>query len=253
LPYKIRKRLIQNLKWHRRIGLGVMIMVVFLAVTGILLNHSPALDLAGKHLRANWLLSWYGIEQPALQGVQIDHQWISRGPANTLFVGERPVADCPAPLHGVDSLPTMVLALCRDTLILLTPEGEFIEKLDAVTGLPEGMTQLQVAEKRVLLCNGQKTYTIDVNSLAVTEYAQTVGSSWSTPVNIPGELAEKLLNRDELPGISVETLLLDFHSGRFFGRAGVLFVDLIGILMCVLAVTGLWAWISRRRLHNSFK
>ena len=252
MPYKIRKRLIQNLKWHRRIGLGVMIMVVFLAVTGILLNHSPALNLAGNHLKANWLMSWYGLEQPRIRGVQLDNRWISGGPGDTLYVDDHPVADCPAPLHGVDSLPTTLLALCRDALILLTPEGEFIEALDTVSGLPRGMTKLQVANHRVLLGNGQQTYEIDVDSLAVAEHAPT-NSGWSIPEAVPEALAEKLLNSEELPGISVETLVLDLHSGRFFGFAGVLFVDLIGILMCVLAVTGLWAWISRRRLHNSFK
>ena len=114
------------------------------------------------------------------------------------------------------------------------------------------MTKLQVANHRVLLGNGQQTYEIDVDSLAVAEHAPT-NSGWSIPEAVPEALAEKLLNSEELPGISVETLVLDLHSGRFFGFAGVLFVDLIGILMCVLAVTGLWAWISRRRLHNSFK
>jgi uncharacterized iron-regulated membrane protein len=41
-------------------------------------------------------------------------------------------------------------------------------------------------------------------------------------------------------------VILDLHSGRFFGQFGVLFIDLIGLLVCILSITGLMAWMKRR-------
>lgn len=249
MPHKIRKKLIFNQKWHRRMGLGITVMVFFLAVTGILLNHSPALDLARKHLRADWLLSWYGLESPDITGVQIDGHWLSQAGEHSLFLNTIPVADCPPPLYGAAQTSGLLLALCRETLVLLTPSGELIEKLDTVSGLPMDMTQLQVREEQVYIGNGQNTYSIDLDSLAVT--VQTpLNKGWSAPVTVPEQLANQLREGDEQAGISLETLILDLHSGRFFGTVGVWFVDLIGILLCVLAVTGILTWINRRKLNG---
>ena len=50
--------------------------------------------------------------------------------------------------------------------------------------------------------------------------------------------------------ISIETLILDLHSGRFFGSAGVLFIDIVGLLLCILSITGLWAWVNNQRYRK---
>jgi hypothetical protein len=63
---------------------------------------------------------------------------------------------------------------------------------------------------------------------------------------LPQALAQQLEQHQSGPSISLETVILDLHSGRFFGQFGVLFIDLIGILICILSVTGLIAWINRR-------
>ena len=57
----IKKSIILNLRWHRRIGLSVFLVMIFLAITGFALNHSPALSLSKINLTSDWLLSWYGV------------------------------------------------------------------------------------------------------------------------------------------------------------------------------------------------
>jgi hypothetical protein len=48
--------------------------------------------------------------------------------------------------------------------------------------------------------------------------------------------------------LSWERLLLDLHSGRLFGQAGVWIVDAVGVLLITLASSGtlMW-WFHRRR------
>jgi len=65
-------------------------------------------------------------------------------------------------------------------------------------------------------------------------------------VPLPKPLQKKLKEQSSGPSISLETLILDLHSGRFFGQFGVLFIDLIGLLVCILSITGLIAWMKRR-------
>jgi uncharacterized iron-regulated membrane protein len=56
------------------------------------------------------------------------------------------------------------------------------------------------------------------------------------------ELASKLV-----PGIPVERLIADVHSGRIFGREGPLVVDALGLALALLGVSGTWMFARARR------
>ena len=107
----------------------------------------------------------------------------------------------------------------------------------------------QVIEEEVFILTDTKPILVNLDTLA-TQPSKTSINEWSKASPLPQELVDNLKQRAELPGISMETLILDLHSGRFFGTAGVLFVDLIGLLICILALTGLWAWYSHYRLKK---
>lgn len=72
----------------------------------------------------------------------------------------------------------------------------------------------------------------------------------STTEALPDLQFGNLISTGNGASISLETLILDLHSGRFFCNAGVLFVDIVGLLMCILAITGLWAWINYQQLRK---
>lgn len=259
MPLRLRKTIILNLRWHRRIGLSVMLMVVFLAVTGILLNHSPGIGLSKTTLKSSWLMNWYGFETASFTGYRVNkhsldestpnQQWLSHLGGHDLFLNTEPVANCIGPLMGASATSTMLLALCKDELVFLTPQGELIEKLNVLSGLPENTSGLQVIGEEVFVLAETKPMLLNLDTLA-TQPSKTTINKWSEPAPLPQELVSDLSQRSELPGISMETLILDLHSGRFFGTAGVLFVDLIGLLICILAITGLWAWYSHYRLRK---
>ncbi|MEH6466400.1 MAG: PepSY-associated TM helix domain-containing protein [Porticoccus sp.] len=255
MSQKLRKTIILNLRWHRRIGLSIVIMVIFLAITGLLLNHSPSLSLSKQTLQYQWLMDWYGFESDKTQpvehhGFNINEKWLSHSGHNELFLNGEPVASCQPPLLGAAQFQSLLLALCQDALVIITPEGELVEKLDQLSGLPTGSTALQVVDQKILINAGNQTVSFDIDTLK-TRSADPLQQGWSTPSPLPAQLADQLDNSADRPGISLETLILDLHSGRFFGNAGVLFVDLIGLLICLLALTGLWAWYSHNKLRKS--
>ena len=67
------------------------------------------------------------------------------------------------------------------------------------------------------------------------------------PVSLPPALRDALTARQPLPGISRERVLLDLHSGRLFGWPGVLLVDLIGIGLGLMVLSGVWTSLRRKK------
>ena len=53
--------------------------------------------------------------------------------------------------------------------------------------------------------------------------------------------------------LSLQRLLLDMHSGRFFGSKGVWVYDLLALLVFLLAGSGLVLWIRTGAVKNRKK
>src|SRR5205085_1933106 len=49
-------------RWHRRFGVAASLFLAWLALSGLLLNHSPLLGLDRARTHASWLLRLYGLE-----------------------------------------------------------------------------------------------------------------------------------------------------------------------------------------------
>jgi uncharacterized iron-regulated membrane protein len=47
-------------------------------------------------------------------------------------------------------------------------------------------------------------------------------------------------------GLSLSRIILDLHSGRFFGVIGVILYDLAAICLVILGITGTMLWFRRR-------
>ena len=240
-----------NIIWHRRLGLSVFLVLIFLAISGIALNHSPALKLSKTNLSNNWLLSWYGLEKPAINGFKLQDKWLYQNGNNQLFLDGQSVAPCSAPLRSGVRNAQSIFALCANALVMLTENGALLETFSQLDGLPANVQAVAAVEDSLYLLTDSAVLGFDPDSLAVTATAKTpaaLSKSLTVMAAVPESLTEQL---DETgPSISLETVILDLHSGRFFGQFGVLFVDIIGLLVCILSITGLWAWLSRLRQIN---
>jgi hypothetical protein len=69
--------------------------------------------------------------------------------------------------------------------------------------------------------------------------------AWSTPAELSAPERQRYAKMLE-PGISVQRLLLDLHSGRFAGRYGPLAVDLLAVFLAVLSLSGAWLFLKPR-------
>lgn len=237
-----------NIILHRRLGLSVFLVLIFLAISGFALNHSPALKLNKISLSNSWLLSWYGFEKPAINGFNLQGQWLYQDGNSLLFLDQKAVAPCSTPLLSSARDAESLYALCANALLILTENGQLVESFSQLDGLPINALAITAVEGRLYLLTDSEAFTFNPDSLVLTpepDFDRAVLAPQTTLAPIPTSLEQQLENSG--PSISLETVILDLHSGRFFGQFGVIVIDIVGLLICILSITGLMAWIKRLR------
>lgn len=234
-------------RWHRRTGVAIFVFLIVLAGTGVVLNHSTGFGLDRRFVQSQWLTGFYSAGQQALPAYRLEDHWVSRSASGQLYVDTVPVATCLGDLVGAVAAQGMLVAACAEELLLVTLGGELIESVSASTGLPVPVVGLGRTDEGVMLSTGERWWSVDLELL---EFARQSGSMEILQMS-PGQLPDAI--RAAIPApeqwLTWERLLLDLHSGRIGGKAGVWLVDAVGVLLICIAFSGLttWAFHHRRR------
>ena len=230
-------------RWHMRIGLAAVVFFLFLAVTGVMLNHATALGLDNRYVYAPWLARWYGIpaEPPRLAFRSKRHDLIA---ANGRWVldGQLSGERLPAPI-GLVELSDMVVVASSTSLYLYGKDGALIDRLDrnALPGVPVQAIGADARQLVVRTASG----TFESSDALSWRRAARDAFVWSSPSDLSPNERERFA-RVLQPGISVQRLLLDLHSGRIAGRSGPLAMDLVAVFLGVLSLTGAWLFFKRK-------
>ena len=234
-------------RWHGKIGVVAAMLVLFLAVTGIFLNHAAELKLNTRHIHTPWLVRWYGIgiETPT-QGFA-DKETLLVGASSAWLLNDKVIAEgVPLPLGMVESNGNLYVA-ARDRLYLYSIDGVLVEKIagSSLPALP--VLAIGTARPRVMLQTASAVYSSEDG--LNWEKASAAGVTWSQSVIIPSSERDRITALLS-PAISAETLLSDIHSGRILGGWGPIFVDIIALALIGLAISGSMVFVrSHRRRH----
>lgn len=233
--------------WHRYMGLAAALFVVLLAVTGWMLNHTHGLGLDQRHIKSTTLLDWYGIEAPDdAVSYRADDHWVTQM-GRRIYFDERPLDKAAGELIGAQKLGQIIVVAVTGHLLLLTPDGDVIERLGGAHGVPAGMRQLgRTAGERLVVEGAHGMYTTDSDLLRWREGA-VEGVQWQQPGTPPPSLYSRLVEQYRGTGLSLERVILDLHSGRVLGQWGVYLMDGVAVLFVLLAAAGIWLWARRTR------
>lgn len=231
------------LRWHRRLGAAAALFVVWLSVSGIVLNHTETLRLADKPIHNGFMLAHYGITQPQIKSFKLGDQWLNHVGGHRLFIDSEESVYCNQPLRGAVLYKQQVIALCAAELLLLTRTGELIERLNTSHGLTPQALAIANWQGSLWLATASGTVAVDIDNLTWRPTDQTIPDTiWSAaqaaPQTMQAALKQEFIGAD----ITQERLLLDMHSGRIFGQWGVYLMDLVALALCLLAASGLWVW-----------
>jgi uncharacterized iron-regulated membrane protein len=81
--------------------------------------------------------------------------------------------------------------------------------------------------------------------LPVDAPSQVTDTLWAKSSIVPDTVTASLLKQHKGKGLPWERVVLDLHSGRIVGLAGVYFMDLIALLLIFLSVSGITLWAKR--------
>jgi len=236
--------------WHRRIGLLALTLVIILAMTGIMLNHTNSLKLDEIYIENSLLLNWYGIEpedEPVSYRLSIHAQpHLVSAWQNKLFFDNKPVNSLDEKIHGVIATEQFIIVALDNAIILLSDEGELVERV--ATGVSfKPILRLGMKYKRPVIETSNHLFYMADEHILDWDVIINDGVLWSKPAELSEDEREQLLLAYRGRGLKLERIILDLHSGRIFGHYGIYLMDGAAIALLWLSLSGLWVWNSRRR------
>jgi len=229
-------------KWHKKFGAIAALFLILIVMSGIALNHSEQFQFNNNYIQTQWLLDLYQIN-PASEPVSYEADGFRVSQlGERIYFDKREIAKDVQQLIGIVSADDIVTVAFDGQLKLVSKEGETIEHLTGVEGVPAGMKEIGSDEQGdIVIKAAHGYYHVNLDDLEWKEYDHLDGS-WSLASDMPAELQEDLLQQYRGSGLTIERVLLDLHSGRIVGSWGVYFVDLIALLLLILSCTGIWMW-----------
>ena len=233
---------------HRALGAGAAVFVIFMVLSGLVINHSNGLGLDQRHVSQPLLLSWYGLGEPEyIDSYAVGSDWLVFA-GSQLYLNESPVSSVSNGLGAVSN-GELLIAAGSDELLLLDNDGQLIERLPwehSGTGSIESIGLL--ANGTVVVKSGSQVWLADAQLLGWKPAGDTIiNPEWSLSEPAPDTLLEAVTRQYRGDGLSLERLLLDIHSGRIFGPIGLFVYDVLALVLGFLAISGLVLWIRGRR------
>lgn len=238
-------------RWHRRIGASSALFLIWIVVSGWLLNHSDNLNLAQQQIHSPALAHWYNLNYTKPTKIfNSKNHWLINNDETLLLDGKTLTINFNNVIGFTQSEQLFAIANSHE-ILLLDSKNELVDKLT------ESSLPYKTITKIGSGCDGIAITDIDNNNAAHTLSTQDgidwqacdQAIAWSSATAITPEQL-KQIEPQLVPAISVEKIIIDLHTGRFFGRYGAYVVDAIGLCLLLLALSGLWLFFRMGHKNN---
>lgn len=238
-------------RWHKRLGLLAALFVVFLALSGLALNHGEALDLDQTELSTPWLMAWYGLKPsvPEQAFASDGTSFCAQGEVWVL-AGRRVKPGHGEPL-GAIAIEDVHWVATANEIVLYDREGRSVDKIgrELLPAVP--IHRIGVWQGR-LVANADGTAYASTDGITWNNLPERATVTWSRPAPL-SEAQRRELAPLFAPTLPLQRIVADAHSGRIFGPYGVLVTDLLAAILLILALSGGWLFLGARRQKNKPK
>ncbi len=219
-----------------------------------MLNHEADTPWLHKPVRSLWLLNLYGIQTPTVTSYPIGDRFISSLGTDYIYLNDKESAYCRGNLKGAVLDRALIVVACGNELVLLTEDGDVVERIGSAYGMPSPVDALGRCNKVLCLQSQNEVYLINIDQLSwqVLDPTSQIQLEKSMAGTLPDADRQGLLRQHMGDGISWERVLLDLHSGRLFGL-GPWLMDIVAVFLILLAISGVSMWYGgyrRRRIRK---
>ncbi|MGB0894137.1 MAG: PepSY domain-containing protein [Parashewanella sp.] len=240
-----RKRLKKLKLWHRRFGLISALLILFLVVTGVAINHRKDFNLAKTAVTQKWLLDYYDIAKPnnILTSRYKNNQIVIVD--NLVWLNKQLILEADAPIITAAITDSYVIAVDADQLYLFDSSGKPVETQDITTGLPTPISRIAIEQDdTVWIESGNQLYHSDPELIDWVPAEPFHPIHWSQLTPSHAAMLELQVRSIHL---SWQRVILDLHSGRFFGTFGKWLWDCIAILCLFIILSGSYVFFKQHR------
>lgn len=244
LPAGLSKR--RARPWHRVLGLMTALPLVWVVITGALLNHTVDWKLDEIQIENGLILSAYGMVpsgDPVGLSIQ-DRRVVSWD--GVVFLDGRPLSIVGS-LIGAVSDGDGIAVVSDEQVLRLDAAGESIEYLDELA-LPElPLTGVAMDSNNVWVRSGEIWHLVSQDWLTFESH-DDVGFDPQELLVVTNDEERAILRKAwSGEGVPASRVLLDLHAAKFLGPISKYFYDLVAICTIWLSVTGLMLFFRKPR------
>jgi len=240
--------------WHRYAGISSALLLLILAISGLLLNHTTDLNLNRSFVNSEWLLDWYEIEPPQRALSYATEQHTVTLIEDKLYLDKKPINGHFESLAGAIEVQNIIVIAVDAQLLLFTTGGELIERITEVDGRRILIGAIgKIAQQPVIQTDDFLLTDIDFSTWQSASKNEILKIGWSYPTRLPNNLRRTLEHDYRSNILTLERIMLDLHSGRILGNNGVYLMDAAAIMLILLSLSGSYIWLQqllKRRQHK---
>jgi len=217
----------------------------------MILNHTVDLDLSNRHTSAPWIQKSYGMnldgepEAYGLEGKAYAATWDGQ-----IFY-QSSIIDDSAPLVGAVPLRDGTAVVTASTVHYYGLDGELIETISSTTLPATPISRAgRTPDLTLVLETPTGTFTSDENLIDFATSPEDQETNWSTIVTPTESDLKTWKTTFSGDGVPLDRVILDIHSGRFFGIIGKWIYDITVIGVLILSATGFVLFLKSRRRNK---
>ncbi len=231
-------------KWHRWLGLVAAVPILWVAISGIMLNHAERLGLNERMVTNGWILKHYNqLPEGEPQALVVGDRLIT-GWGNELFLDEEAIP-LQGELVGAVAYKGQLLIATPDKIGVFDGADELLLELDDLSLPGTPVQALGVMDEKLHLKVADQIFVLSEDFFSAEKVAAQLD------VIEPRKLLAE--ERDSLTkairtrrGMPLWRVITDAHSGRLFGWPGWVVTDLSAVSLIVLTLLGLRLFPKRK-------
>ncbi len=227
-------------RWHGLVGVGAVVFLLYLLLSGLIINHGDALKLDQKEVSSPWLMHWYGmhVANPT-QGYRMGGSYFVWD-ENRWVLGDRLLSGNSGQPVGAIEIGGRNYVATATALYAYQPDGRLINKIEGRSLPANPILALGRLGNNIAMQTPSAVF-VSANGQVWIRAATPTGTILASLQELPAEVEHR--SADILaPSISLQRIFLDIHSGRIFGRYAFLLVDLVSLVLLILGVSGFWLY-----------